>query len=316
MAYTPRTTAPSGDLRWTNTSYGGYNNCIVGSPTAWSGSVLANCTGYVHGRWMELGNTNSDYNLSLGNANSYYGHSDGYSRGREPKLGAILCLGGGSAGHVAIVEEILENGDIMCSESNYGRTTFEYVRRYKSTGYMRSGGTVGGFQGFIYHPNLEPKYYTITCNNCTASTYSATQGTVVTITATIPSGYQLTGWSCSGVTVGGNPTTWSFTQPATNVTVTAVLTRVYNITCNNCYSNYSYASAGTTITITAKKPAGYKIFKWSFSGVSISVSNKTVIFTFTMPSNDVTITCETRKIHYSNTNVLYGAKQVYKGGIM
>lgn len=158
MTYTPRTSAPtSGDLRWTKTTYGGYNQCIIGSPTAWSGSVLANCTGYVHGRWMEIGNTNTEYNLSFGNAKEYYSHDDGYERGSEPKLGAILCLGGGLSGHVAIVEEILSDGNIMCSESNWGGPTFRYVQRDRATGWkMHGGSTVGDFQGFIYHPSISP----------------------------------------------------------------------------------------------------------------------------------------------------------------
>lgn len=159
MSYTPRKTRPAnGDKRWTQTPHG-YNAQIIGSPTAWAYSVLANCTGYVHGRWMELGNTNTEYNLSNGHAKSYWGHADGYERGQEPRLGAVLCMGGGSNGHVAIVEEILDNGDIMCSESNWGAAVFEYVRRYKSLGYRRSSSSasIGGFQGFIYHPGISPE---------------------------------------------------------------------------------------------------------------------------------------------------------------
>lgn len=159
MSYTPRKTRPAnGDKRWTQTPHG-YNAQIIGSPTAWAYSVIANCTGYVHGRWMELGNTNTEYNLSNGHAKSYWGHADGYERGQEPRLGAVLCMGGGANGHVAIVEEILENGDIMCSESNWGAAVFEYVRRYKSLGYRRSSSSasIGGFQGFIYHPGISPE---------------------------------------------------------------------------------------------------------------------------------------------------------------
>ncbi len=163
MTYTTRTTRPAnGDKRWTKYApkdgYYGYNNQIYGSPSAWAGSVLANCTGYVHGRWMELGDTTTEYNLSNGHANSYWGHDDGYARGQTPQLGAVLCMGGGSNGHVAIVEEILDNGDIMCSESNWGSSIFEYVRRYKSLGYRRSSSSasIGGFQGFIYHPSISP----------------------------------------------------------------------------------------------------------------------------------------------------------------
>lgn len=159
MTYTPRKTSPAiGDKRWTQTPHG-YNAQIIGSPTAWAYSVLSNCTGYVHGRWMELGNTTTEYNLSSGHAKSYWNHNDGYKRGQTPQLGAVLCMGGGENGHVAIVEEILDNGDIMCSESNWGSSIFEYVRRYKSLGYRRSSSSasIGGFQGFIYHPNISPE---------------------------------------------------------------------------------------------------------------------------------------------------------------
>lgn len=201
MSYTPRTSAPSsGDPRWTKIGYGGYNAQILGSPSAWSGSVLANCTGYVHGRWMELGGVTSEYDLSNGNANTYWGHADGYERGQEPRLGAVLCLGGGGYGHVAIVEEIFDNGDIMVSESNYGRAVFEYVRRYKSTGYKRSGGTVGGFQGFIYHPSISPSEptYTLTVVNGTATSYTGRNGDRVVIDANIPSGYTFNRWLING----------------------------------------------------------------------------------------------------------------------
>lgn len=159
MTYTPRKTRPAdGDKRWTQIPHG-YNAQILGRPSAWAYSVLADCTGYVHGRWMELGNTTTEYNLSNGHAKTYWGHDDGYARGQTPQLGAVLCMGGGSAGHVAIVEEILDNGDIMCSESNYDSSIFEYVRRYKSLGYRRSSSSasIGGFQGFIYHPNISPE---------------------------------------------------------------------------------------------------------------------------------------------------------------
>lgn len=204
MSYTPRTSAPSsGDPRWTKIGYGGYNAQILGSPSAWGGSVLANCTGYVHGRWMELGGVTSEYDLSNGNANTYWGHADGYERGQEPRLGAVLCLGGGGYGHVAIVEEIFDNGDIMVSESNYGRAVFEYVRRYKSTGYKRSGGSVGGFQGFIYHPSIAPPTppeptYTLTVVNGHADSYVGHNTNRVSIYADIPEGYVFNRWEING----------------------------------------------------------------------------------------------------------------------
>ena len=157
MTYKPRLTQPeSGNKLWTQVAYGGYNRQIIGSPTAWNGSVLANCTGYVHGRWMEIGNTTTEYSISSGNASTYYNYGDSYTRGSTPKLGAIVCYSGGygGAGHVAIVEEIKSNGDLLVSQSNYGGTIFETQLVTKSSGYVPWGALT--FQGFIYHPNVDP----------------------------------------------------------------------------------------------------------------------------------------------------------------
>ena len=82
----------------------------------------------------------------------------------------------------------------MVSESNYGRAVFEYVRRYKSTGYKRSGGSVGGFQGFIYHPSIAPPTppappkYNLTVVNGRADLYVEEAGTVTNIYADPPKG--------------------------------------------------------------------------------------------------------------------------------
>ena len=58
-----------------------------------------------------------------------FGTADGYARGFTPKLGDVACgsLGGVAngnegAGHVAIVEQINNDGSIVISESNYGGT--------------------------------------------------------------------------------------------------------------------------------------------------------------------------------------------------
>lgn len=312
MSYTPRTTQPdSGDLRWTKQTYGGYNVCILGSPSAWTGSVLANCTGYVHGRWMEIGNTNTEYNLSTGNAREYYGYNDGYDRGQEPKQGAILCLSGGGSGHVAIVEEVLDNGDVYCSESNYGRKIFEYVLRRKANGYKRDGSTLGGFQGFIYHPNITTNY-NVTCNNCTVSNSNPSAGEVITVYANIPSGYRFTGWIASGTTApSGTPTQWTYTQPANDVTITAIIVKEYTVTCYNCQPSNRLPIAGEVVTITARTYKGYKLIKWIVNGTSAPVGAPKW-WSYTQPANDVTITAVFKK----DSIALYTARQVYKRGII
>ena len=149
MSYTARLSAPdASDKRWINTSYGGYNKCIVRDS---AGSVLPNCTGYVHGRWMEIAGRTSETSLSLGNANTYYNKSDGYSRSSTPSLGAVACYTG-SLGHVAIVEEISSDGNsITLSESNYSGARFNVRTVTKSNGWNIPGSIVS-FQGFIVNP--------------------------------------------------------------------------------------------------------------------------------------------------------------------
>lgn len=148
--YQPRLTAPStSDKRWINTGYGGYNKCIVINSS--TGSVLPDCTGYVHGRWMEIGNTNTEYDLSLGNAGEYFSHQDSYERGQEPKVGAVACF----SGHVCIVEQIKDENTIVCSESDYGGERFSVRTRYRSLGWRAWSGSTQTFDGFIYHPDIQ-----------------------------------------------------------------------------------------------------------------------------------------------------------------
>ena len=146
--YVPRLEAPSStDKNWIKSTYGGYNYCIVINET--TGSVLPNCTGYAWGRWREL--LGKYHKLSRANAENWYGNTgDGYKRGKEPKLGAVMCWHGAGdlAGHVAVVEQINDDGSIVCSESNYGGSRFS-KRTLKSPYNISSSIT---FQGFIYIP--------------------------------------------------------------------------------------------------------------------------------------------------------------------
>ena len=146
MIFTPRLTAPSQiDLYWIKTTHGGYNKCIeIDSQT---GSVLPNCTGYAWGRFLEENNI-TDCNLSRGNAENWFSYNDGYNRGQTPKLGAIICFySTQSGGHVAVVEQIKPNGDIVTSNSAYGGTRF-YTQTLSPPNYNM--GSAYTFQGFIY----------------------------------------------------------------------------------------------------------------------------------------------------------------------
>lgn len=153
MSFTPRLTAPSNDdLHWIHTSHGGYNRCIIINSS--TGSVIPNCVGYAWGRFLEENGLTS-CNLSTSNAENWYSHVDEYARGQEPKLGAVICFEGvgSKAGHVAVVEEINQDGSIVTSNSAYGGTRF-YTQTLYPPSYNMGSGYI--FQGFIYPPNVTP----------------------------------------------------------------------------------------------------------------------------------------------------------------
>lgn len=153
--FIPRTTAPSTtDKYWIHTSKGGLNDCIL----IQGNSVLSNCVGFAYGRFYEI--TGVKPRLSRANAENWYGYTqDGYKRSQIPTLGAVACwakgkvgVGSDGAGHVAIVEEIKSNGDIVTSNSGYKSKRFWMQTFTKASGYAMKGYT---FQGFILPPDAE-----------------------------------------------------------------------------------------------------------------------------------------------------------------
>lgn len=165
MAFTPRLTAPStSDLRWIQVNSGGYNQCIYGrlGPP----SVLPDCTGYVHGRCMEIAGINTDnMGLSLGNGADYWnGSSSNWVQEQNPSLGAVACyytIGTTQPGHVAMVEQIIDADTIVISESDWGTpdTTGVYFRTltcYRQYGWRPSGGWNVYAYGFLKNPYVTP----------------------------------------------------------------------------------------------------------------------------------------------------------------
>lgn len=153
MAYfIPRLSEPEKtDKHWLRPGSGGVNKCIHIK----NGSVLPNCVGYAWGRWYEL--LGKAPKLSRKNAEVWWCKEDGYERGQEPKLGAVICwskgivgVGQDGAGHVAIVEQIKADGTIVTSNSAWTKLggTWWYKKTlkppYKMKGY--------DFQGFVYLP--------------------------------------------------------------------------------------------------------------------------------------------------------------------
>lgn len=76
------------------------------------------CTWFVYERRAELGRPIGSF---WGNATNWANSASraGFNVSRTPEVGAIIQNGGG-LGHVAIVESIQPNGDLVLSEMNYG----------------------------------------------------------------------------------------------------------------------------------------------------------------------------------------------------
>lgn len=157
QVFLARTTEPPKDnsnLNYRLTSAGGYNPCVRGGYSNGKRNTvgaLPNCVGYVWGRWREILGYN--HNLPRGNAKTVY--RDALARGFSgstniPRIGSVVVWGGGTYGHVGIVENVESNGDIWVSDSNYGSVWFRYYKRYRKNGYRSLGGK--SLIGFVYLP--------------------------------------------------------------------------------------------------------------------------------------------------------------------
>lgn len=192
VAFTPRLTAPivstniaESDLFWLGDSYGGLNPLDhLGQKYAkCTGDTLPNCTAYAWGRFYEI--LGSRPNLSINNAERWFlKTSDGYARGQEPALGAVICWqrgptvdsdGNDGAGHVAIVEQINPDGSIITSESGWGVSKYWWLkRRVRGADGNWGAGSDYKFQGFIYCPiETSTVHSTVTKDSiCTKNSFS------------------------------------------------------------------------------------------------------------------------------------------------
>lgn len=164
-----RTNAPSlNNKYYTHTSNGGLNECIeIGN-----GSCLPNCVAYCWGRAYEV--LGYRPKLCTYDAENWYNYTaDGYVRSDTPKPFSIVCWRKGKAGnpndgygHIAFVESVKSNGDIIISESHYGGIRWKTTTLTKSSGYYFGEGYT--LQGFIILPITYKKYttgdYRVTCD--------------------------------------------------------------------------------------------------------------------------------------------------------
>ena len=214
MKFTPRTTAPSRtDKHFINYSKGGYNTSIAIDKE--SGYVMPNCVGYAQGRLLEIrGESKVNWKMPACNAEDWYdtARANGMSVGQTPKLGAVAVWRAGNthngvdgAGHVAVVEKIKTNGDIVVSQSAYGGQEFYLSTLTKSSGYTYAANRP--LVGFVYcgiefeEPILTPtgtlieagQKVELRCVHCYASesalsTYGVRSGTYYLWDTTVKNG--------------------------------------------------------------------------------------------------------------------------------
>lgn len=157
-----RTSKPgAGNKFYITTSKGGYSRCIQGSPTDNECNVLANCVGYACGRFNEIIGSMKYPSLNC-NAENFIerAKSLGLKISTVPTLGGIMVWkkgntlsGNDGAGHVAVVEKIIDNNTIYTSESGYGSSAFWNSTRKNTNGRwgLGSGYT---FRGCIVNPAI------------------------------------------------------------------------------------------------------------------------------------------------------------------
>ena len=137
-------------------------------------NVLANCVGYAVGRYHQvIGDSSFKTFPYAGNAGKFVDNAPKYGLkvGKTPKAGAIICWKlPGSYGHVAFVERVVSDSEIIISESGWSYWSAYKVPYYTgitlkkgSNGNWTSGTMSTGrgywmssnyrFQGFIYSPN-------------------------------------------------------------------------------------------------------------------------------------------------------------------
>ena len=128
-----RTTKPKNNKFYNTISNGGLSECIKGYPTSSDSDVLANCVGYACGRFNEIiGKMKYPY-LNC-NAEDFIDRAKSFYNleiSSIPTLGGIMVWkkgnthnGADGAGHVAIVEKIIDENTIYTSESGYGSAYF------------------------------------------------------------------------------------------------------------------------------------------------------------------------------------------------
>lgn len=158
-----RTECPKNNKYYIRTVSGGYNGAVAGQPTISGANVLCNCVGYANGRFNEIGEYGKCKYQLVCNAENFIEAAKklGLKISSTPIQGGIMVWqkggtlsGGDGAGHVAVVEEVYEDGSIMTSESGWNAWAFKTIRRNNSNGRWGQGSAYR-FRGCIINPAVQ-----------------------------------------------------------------------------------------------------------------------------------------------------------------
>ena len=162
--FKPRLERPEkGNKYYIRTASGGWNPAIKGSPTDPLCDVLHNCVGYALGRFNEINESEPGKWLLLPvNAELWVSiaKKQGLTISQTPSVGAVMVWQKGAtltstdgAGHVAIVEKVISDVEVITSESGYNaKNAFWTQTRSKGASNRWGQNANYRFLGFIVNP--------------------------------------------------------------------------------------------------------------------------------------------------------------------
>lgn len=157
----PRLTKPLNTNEYYIKAPKGLNPCILGNEKHRDKylTVLPNCVGYVCGRFNEIGESGIKYNLNMNAKDIFYkAKSLGLKTGTVPQAGALIVWGNAQYGHVACVEQVIDEKTIIVSQSGWNATKpFWTAKHIKGKGEWVQGDDYSwmkeyAFLGFVYNP--------------------------------------------------------------------------------------------------------------------------------------------------------------------
>lgn len=164
--FVPRLTKPLESNKYYIKSPMGYNPCILGNVYHRDRylNVLPNCVGYACGRFNEIGDYDKcKYNLNMNAKEIFYNAKKlGLKTGIVPQEGALIVWGNASYGHVAVVERVISETQIVVSQSGWEASVPMWTALHlKGDGNWVQGEDYKWMKnkyvllGFVYHPEVQ-----------------------------------------------------------------------------------------------------------------------------------------------------------------